>query len=155
MPGFPNFFMLYGPGTNGGELVSMLEAQAAYAVRALRRMTRRRVTAVEVRPCSEALWFMWLQSRMKGTSWTVSNNYFRSESGKIVTQWPSGNLAYRALTTVLGRVSETSRCRPPDSRERGEPGRHEQARPAGRTPGRQAGDRHGPTDGRRSVERVL
>src|SRR5205085_9301887 len=25
VPGFPNFFMLYGPGTNGGELVVMLE----------------------------------------------------------------------------------------------------------------------------------
>ena len=27
VPGFPNFFMLYGPGTNGGEIVSMLEAR--------------------------------------------------------------------------------------------------------------------------------
>jgi cation diffusion facilitator CzcD-associated flavoprotein CzcO len=26
--GFPNFFMLYGPGTNGGDIVSMLEAQS-------------------------------------------------------------------------------------------------------------------------------
>ena len=39
--GFPNFFMLYGPGTNGGDIVSMLEAQAAYAVRAVKRMTTR------------------------------------------------------------------------------------------------------------------
>ena len=43
VPGFPNFFMLYGPGTDGGELVSMLEAQAEYAVRALKRMKRERV----------------------------------------------------------------------------------------------------------------
>ena len=34
VPGFPNFFMLYGPGTNGGEIVTMLESQAEYAVRA-------------------------------------------------------------------------------------------------------------------------
>jgi len=52
VPGFPNFFMLYGPGTNGGEIVIMLESQAEYAVRAIRRMTRERVTAVEVRPVS-------------------------------------------------------------------------------------------------------
>ena len=40
VPGFPNFFMLYGPGTNGGELVSTLEAQGEYAVRAVKRMQR-------------------------------------------------------------------------------------------------------------------
>ena len=49
VPGFPNFFMLYGPGTNGGEIVTMLEAQAEYAVRAVKRMMRERVTAIEVR----------------------------------------------------------------------------------------------------------
>ncbi|MGP0032430.1 MAG: flavin-containing monooxygenase [Acidimicrobiales bacterium] len=111
VPGFPNFFMLYGPGTNGGELVSMLEAQAEYAVRAVKRMRRRRVSAVEVKPAFEALWFVWLQSRMEGTSWTLTTNYFRSATGKIVTQWPSGNLVYRVLTKVLGGVSETTRRR--------------------------------------------
>jgi cation diffusion facilitator CzcD-associated flavoprotein CzcO len=111
-PGFPNFFMLYGPGTNGGELISMLEAQAEFAVRAVRRMRHRRVTSVEVRPSFDALWFVWLQSHMEGTSWTMTNNYFRSPSGKIVTQWPSGNLVYRLLTKVLGRVSEFTRRKP-------------------------------------------
>ena len=106
MPGFPNFFMLYGPGTNGGEIVTMLESQADYAVRAVRRMMRERVTALEVRPRFERWWYRWLQSRMRGTSWTMSNNYFRSPTGKIVTQWPSGNLVYRVLTKTLGRVSE-------------------------------------------------
>ena len=42
VPGFPNFFMCYGPGTNGGEIVTMLESQADYAVRAIRRMIRKR-----------------------------------------------------------------------------------------------------------------
>jgi cation diffusion facilitator CzcD-associated flavoprotein CzcO len=115
VPGFPNFFMVYGPGTNGGELVSMLEAQAEYAVRAVRRMQREGISAIEVRPSFEALWYAWLQSKMKGTSWTMSNNYFKSETGKIVTQWPSGNLVYRALTKVAGRVSETSLAPPPAS----------------------------------------
>ena len=50
MPEFPNFFMLYGPGTNGGEIVTMLESQSEYAVRAVKRMRRERVTAIEVRP---------------------------------------------------------------------------------------------------------
>jgi cation diffusion facilitator CzcD-associated flavoprotein CzcO len=109
VPGFPNFFMLYGPGTNGGDIVSMLEAQADYAVRAVKRMRRGRVTAIEVKPSFEAAWNRWLQSRMQGTSWTMSRNYFTSPTGKVVTQWPLGNVVYRVLTKVFARPSETTR----------------------------------------------
>ena len=65
VPGFPNFFMIYGPGTNGGEIVTMLESQAEYAVRAVKRMMRERVTAVEVKPSFEARWYRWLQRRWR------------------------------------------------------------------------------------------
>jgi cation diffusion facilitator CzcD-associated flavoprotein CzcO len=108
VPGFPNFYMLYGPGTNGGEIVTMLEAQARYMVRAVRRMRRSGVTAIEVRPSFEARWHRWLQSKMAGTSWTMSNNYFTSSTGKVVTQWPYGNAVYAAMTRVFGRMSERS-----------------------------------------------
>jgi cation diffusion facilitator CzcD-associated flavoprotein CzcO len=111
VPDFPNFFMIYGPGTNGGEIVIMLQSQAEYAVRAVKRMIRERVTAVEVKPRYEARWYRWLQSKMPGTSWTMSNNYFTSTTGKVVTQWPYGNTQYRVLTKLLGRVSETTRRR--------------------------------------------
>ena len=44
VPGFPNFFMLYGPNTNVGSnsVIFMLEAQARYIVRALKHMRRKR-----------------------------------------------------------------------------------------------------------------
>jgi cation diffusion facilitator CzcD-associated flavoprotein CzcO len=111
VPGFPNFFMLYGPGTNGGELVITLESQAEYAVRAIQRLIRARVTAIEVKRTFEARWFAWLQARMEGTSWTTCNNYFRAPTGRVVTQWPYGNLQYRLLTKLLGSVSEITRRR--------------------------------------------
>jgi cation diffusion facilitator CzcD-associated flavoprotein CzcO len=111
VPNFPNFFVLYGPGTNGGEIVTMLESQAEYAVRAIKRMIRSRVTAVEVKPKYEARWHRWLQSRMTGTSWTMSNNYFKASNGAVATQWPSSNLHYRLLTKLLGRASESTRRR--------------------------------------------
>jgi cation diffusion facilitator CzcD-associated flavoprotein CzcO len=111
VPGFPNFYMLYGPGTNGGELVSVLESQAEYAVRALKRMIRGRVTAVEVKPGFASAWWRWLQSRMEGTSWTMTDNYFKAPTGRVVTQWPYGNMGYRLATKALGRISETTRRR--------------------------------------------
>ena len=89
----------------------MLESQSEYAVRAMKRMRREHVTAVEVRPSFDAWWNRWLQSRMEGTSWTMSNNYFKAPTGKVVTQWPSSCSVYRALTKVFGRVSETTRRR--------------------------------------------
>jgi cation diffusion facilitator CzcD-associated flavoprotein CzcO len=111
VPGFPNFFMLYGPGTNGGEIVTMLEAQAGYAVRAVQRMVREHVTAIEVKPRFEARWYAWLQSKMAGTSWTTTSNYFTSSTGKIVTQWPYGNWIYTVIVRLFGRASETTRRR--------------------------------------------
>jgi hypothetical protein len=51
---------------------------------------------------------------MQGTSWTLSNNYFTTADGKVVTQWPYGNLVYALLTKLLGRVSEAARTRRPN-----------------------------------------
>ena len=39
----------------------------------------------------------------------VSNNYFKTGSGKVVTQWPYSPLVYWAMTKSLGRWSETTR----------------------------------------------
>ena len=109
VPGFPNFFMLYGPNTNGGEIVFFLERQSEYAVRVAKRIRRGRVGAVEVRRTWADLYNRWLQSRMKGTSWEVSRNYFTAPSGRIVTQWPYGAVLYGLLTKTLGPLSERAR----------------------------------------------
>jgi len=110
VPGFPNFYMLYGPNTNGGEIISCLERQAEHVVQNVRRMIRRGQTAFEVRPKFYDTYNRWLQRKMDGTAWTVSNNYYKSPSGRIVTQWPFGALFYGALTKVLSPLSETGRA---------------------------------------------
>jgi cation diffusion facilitator CzcD-associated flavoprotein CzcO len=112
VPGFPNLWLLYGPGTNGGEIVWMLERQAEYAVRGVKRMIRAGATALEVKRTWADRYDRWLQSKMQDTAWAVSNNYFKAESGKIVTQWPYSPLVYLALTKSLGRWSETTRTAP-------------------------------------------
>ena len=74
-------------------------------------MTRAGATAIEVKPRWANRYHRWLQSKMEGTAWIVSNNYFKSESGKIVTQWPYSPLTYSALTKTLGRWSASTRTR--------------------------------------------
>ena len=39
---------------------------------------------------------------MQNTSWTMSNNYFKAPTGKVVTQWPIGCIVYRALDQGVG-----------------------------------------------------
>jgi hypothetical protein len=50
-------------------------------------------------------------SKMDDTAWAVSNNYFTTSAGKIVTQWPFSALDYGALLKTLGPVSERVRRR--------------------------------------------
>ena len=111
VPNFPNFFILYGPGTNGGEIVTSLLAQSSHALRAIRRMLREGTTAVEVKPFWADVWHAWLQDGMRGTAWTTSRNYFKNAAGKIVTQWPYGAQTYRVLSRLLSRPSESTRAR--------------------------------------------
>jgi cation diffusion facilitator CzcD-associated flavoprotein CzcO len=88
--GFPNFFMLYGPNTNGvNSILFMHEAQASYITKILRLMRRRRLGSVEVRQRVQRTYNDKLQAAMDGTVWLAGcSNYFSAPSGKVVTQLP-------------------------------------------------------------------
>ena len=101
VPGFPNFFMLYGPNTNVGSnsVIFMLEAQAHYIVRALTYMRRKGRSYVAVRPDSMADFIARIDQWMEGTVWkTQCSNYFRAPNGRVVTQWPRSARAFWAMT---------------------------------------------------------
>jgi cyclohexanone monooxygenase len=91
VPGFPNFFMLYGPNTNVGSnsVIFMLEAQAHYVVRALKYLRRRKKSYVAVRAQTMADFIDKIDEWMDGTVWTTRcSSYFRAANGRVVTQWP-------------------------------------------------------------------
>ena len=48
--GFPNLFMLYGPNTNQGSLIPMIEYQCQYAVKMLQAMDDAGIDWVDVKP---------------------------------------------------------------------------------------------------------
>jgi cyclohexanone monooxygenase len=101
VPGFPNFFMLYGPNTNVGSnsVIFVLEAQARYIVRALRYLRRRNTSYVAVRPAATASFLAKIDRWMQGTVWTTRcSNYFRAANGRVVTQWPRSARAFWAMT---------------------------------------------------------
>ena len=49
VPNFPNFYMLYGPNTNGAPIMFLHERQAEFVLGNLARMAKKSVRALEVR----------------------------------------------------------------------------------------------------------
>ena len=100
--GFPNFFMLYGPNTNqgGNSIVFILEAGARLVASAASRVARRG-GYVDVRPEAEKRYNDGLSADLERTIWTKCDSYFRSPSGRIVTQWPYTELEYARRTWRL------------------------------------------------------
>jgi hypothetical protein len=88
VPGFPNFFMMYGPNTNSSPTVTFFEAQARFAALAIRRLAARGAHDVQMSPPVAELYDRWLQRALRRTVWAETDSYFRSGSGRIVSQWP-------------------------------------------------------------------
>ena len=100
--GFPNFFMLYGPNTNqaGNSVVYVLEAGARLVAGAVRRLARRG-GKIEVSAEAEERFNNDMAIDLERTVWTQCHSYFRSPTGRIVTQWPYTALDYSQATRRL------------------------------------------------------
>ena len=88
--GFPNFFMLYGPNTNAGSLIYMIESESRYALRMLKAMEDKGITTIEVRPDVMHAYDEQLQrDNAEIEAWGAGcHNYYRVPNGRIVTQYP-------------------------------------------------------------------
>lgn len=97
--GFPNFFMLYGPNTNqgGNSIVYILEAGARLVASAVSRIARHG-GYLSVRAEAERRYNERLSADLERSIWTQCDSYFRSPSGRVVTQWPYTELEYARRT---------------------------------------------------------
>jgi cation diffusion facilitator CzcD-associated flavoprotein CzcO len=88
--GFPNMFMLYGPNTNQGSIITMIEYQVGYTLKLIEHIAKQELAWLDVKPEREATYNEWLQHEIEGVeAWQAScNNYYHAASGRIVTQWP-------------------------------------------------------------------
>jgi cyclohexanone monooxygenase len=111
--GFPNLFMLYGPNTNNGSILFMIECQVAYVMRQIARIDDEELEWMDVRPDVMADYNRALQDDLDHVDvWNAScNNYYRGPSGRIVTQWPHTMSDYQARTTKLDEDAYETRRR--------------------------------------------
>jgi len=98
--GFPNLFMLYGPNTNNGSIITMLEWQVDYALGKIRRIAEEGLAWIDVRSDAMARYNEEVQEAIAGVRvWQADcNGYYRSPSGRVVTQWPYSMSEFRQRT---------------------------------------------------------
>ncbi|MFM7069522.1 MAG: flavin-containing monooxygenase [Actinomycetes bacterium] len=101
--GFPNLFMLYGPNTNNGSILTMIEYQVEHILGHVRRLRDERLAWVDVRPEPMARYNDEVQKAIAAVPvWNADcNGYYRSPSGRIVTQWPFSMSEFRDRTAVI------------------------------------------------------
>jgi 4-hydroxyacetophenone monooxygenase len=102
VPEFPNFFLMYGPGTHlahGGSLIMHSELQMRYINSALAQLLSIGARAMEPRPEPTAEWHRRTQERITATVWahpSIDHSYFKNRDGEIHTVSPWRLCEYRA-----------------------------------------------------------
>src|SRR3569833_1044058 len=105
--GFPNFFLLYGPHTNGGlSIIAQLERQAELATRAIRKLVSGRWREVDTDPAAQSRYVSWIDKKL-GTDASAMESgchyYYHSDNGHNITQWPGSHLRYWTMLRILDR----------------------------------------------------
>jgi cation diffusion facilitator CzcD-associated flavoprotein CzcO len=98
VPGFPNFFLVYGPNTNLGHnsIIVMIEAQVGWIVQAVRQLRRGRLRRIEVRPDVAGQFDEWVQRRTAGTVFAAGcRSWYLTASGRNTQNWPASTLTFR------------------------------------------------------------
>jgi cyclohexanone monooxygenase len=100
VPGFPNFFMLYGPNTNLGHnsIIYMLESQVQHVMRCRQAMRAADASSIEVEPGAHRRFNSRLQRRLAGTVWQGCSSWYLDRHGRNSANWPGFTFSYRALT---------------------------------------------------------
>jgi cation diffusion facilitator CzcD-associated flavoprotein CzcO len=99
--GFPNLFMIYGPNTNNGSILHMIESQVDYTVRQVQRIAAEGLAWIDVRPDVMERYNDDVQAAIGRVAvWQADcRGYYRSPSGRIVTQWPYSMSEFRERTS--------------------------------------------------------
>lgn len=94
VPGFPNFFILYGPGTHlahGGSLIFQSELQMRYITQCLEHLAADSSLTMEPERQAAAEWHRRTQDQIKKMVWShpaVEHSYFKNADGEIHTVSP-------------------------------------------------------------------
>jgi cation diffusion facilitator CzcD-associated flavoprotein CzcO len=97
--GFPNVFMLYGPNTNNGSIIYMIECQVHYVMAMLDAMDEHDLAAVDVKRDVMDEYNEEIQRALDDVDvWQAGVNGYYRVGNRIVTQWPGSMSSYQERT---------------------------------------------------------
>ena len=102
-PGFPNFFMIYGPNTNivvNGSIIFFSECSVRYIVGALRLLAETGAEAIEVKRGVHDDFNIRVDEANKGWAWGSPGvtSWYKNEFGRVSQNWPFGLIDYWRAT---------------------------------------------------------
>jgi hypothetical protein len=98
--GFPNLFLLYGPGTNLGHssILFMIESQIAWIRSAIAAMRSHQLRWIDVRPQVQDRYDHWFTTASAGTVWETGCSSWYTRNGHNTNNWPGTTVAFRRRT---------------------------------------------------------
>lgn len=104
VPGFPNFFMLYGPNTNLGHnsIIHMLESQISHVMQARQALLDSGARQLEVDEHRHQRFQLRIQRRLATSVWSGCKSWYVDERGHNSTNWPGFTWSYRWLARYAG-----------------------------------------------------
>ena len=106
VPGFPNFFMLYGPNTNlghGGSIIFHTECQVRYIVQCLREVIERGAASMECRRGPHDAYNAEVDAAHRRMVWSHGGvgNWYKNASGRVIANSPWRLVDYWKMTHTM------------------------------------------------------
>ncbi|WP_163751608.1 flavin-containing monooxygenase [Mycolicibacterium helvum] len=103
VPGFPNFFLVYGPNVGGvvaGSLHFMLERAVEYSLSLIHHILSRHISAIDVRPEALDRFVTWVDQGNRKMAWGQSyvQTWYQNTHGRVSQIWPYTNVEYWDIT---------------------------------------------------------
>ncbi|WAS99404.1 flavin-containing monooxygenase [Nannocystis punicea] len=102
--GFPNLYLLMGPGTGLGHnsMIFMIEAQVRYALQCITTLLDRNLRALDVRPEVQSAFASELYEQLGRTVWSSGcRSWYQTADGRAAALWPGFTVSYWLRTRQL------------------------------------------------------
>lgn len=106
VPGFPNFFLIYGPNVGGvvaGSLHFMIERAVEFSLKAVHELLQRGASAIDVKPAALDRFVEWVDAGNRRMAWgqTYVRSWYQNAHGRVSQVWPYTNVEYWEATETV------------------------------------------------------
>lgn len=106
VPGFPNFFLIYGPNVGGvvaGSLHFMIERAVEFSLKAVHEVLQLGASAIDVTPAALDRFVEWVDAGNRRMAWgqPYVRSWYQNAYGRVSQVWPYTNVEYWEATETV------------------------------------------------------